>query len=52
MNYEQAHALVIERGKKWNDFIEYMKDKPYEIDKETHYILYPPKHVYKFTQIT
>ena len=48
MNYDIAHALIVERGKKWNDFIVFMQDKPYEIDPNTHYIVYPAKLVYQF----
>lgn len=48
MNYEEAREIVEERGKKWNDFIEFMQEKPYEIDPNTHYIIYPKKLVYQF----
>jgi len=48
MNYEDTRAYIEERGKKWNDFIVFIQEKPYEIDPQNHYIIYPKSLVYKF----
>ena len=48
MNYEAAHKKIVDAGAKWDDFIAYMQDKPYNIDPDTHYILYPIKTITRF----
>lgn len=48
MPYEQTRKKIEDAGATWNAFIAYMEDKSYDVDPNTHYILYPRKHITRF----